>query len=239
MGNVADSGDASLIADRPRNGSGLKLSGEDHLMSNCTSAELITPHDLQQSSYDLLGIQQQQQENERAEGREGEESSFEFDDNEEPSGSFNNDPVQFSENLARGNQAVSIPALQPRRQPSPAPAIELVIFPFIGSSPDAGPSPGLERGITPAANSNGNHPTPTMVSGQGEDDNQSSDDGDESSLVKISNANLPGAARAAIILKKYDYDCYANIEVKRCHRSQAHVESALPYRRLFPRIYKA
>ena len=171
LGIVADSADMSFVAKRHPDRRGLNSSGEDHLKS---SAELIPSHN---PPHDLLpDIQQQQQENKEREERELYQISVEFDDDEEPASPFNNldlAPVQFSENPTYGNQAVSIPALQPRRQLSPAPAIELAVFRSIGSSPEAGPSShstGLEHGITPAAIFNKNHPTQAIVSEQGEDD---------------------------------------------------------------------
>ena len=184
---------------------------------------------IQQSPRGLVPDIQQQEEEEEREVRQ---MSVEFDGDEEPASPLDNldlVPPQFTENAACRNQAVSIPALQSPRQPSPTPAIELVVFPSIEPSPEAVPpldSSVLEHGITLASNFNENQ--------QEGDDDQTSDDDDELSLVKITSANPRAAARAAAILKQvknyslcfeslltrdeqHDYDCYTNIEVKRRH----------------------
>ncbi|KAF8817055.1 hypothetical protein BYT27DRAFT_6941902 [Phlegmacium glaucopus] len=215
LGNVADSAED---ADDLRDEQVLELSGK-------VRTEPIIPHDIQWSSHGLLPDIQQEEEEE--EEREVRQLSVEFDDDEEPASPFDNldpAPLQFTENLACGNQAESIPTVQPRLQPSPAPAVELVDFPSIGSSPEVisySHSTGPEHRNTPAAVFNENHRTQTVVWEQ-EDDDQSSDDGDESSIVKISSADPRAAARAAAILKQHDYDCYTNIEIKRRHLEAKH-----------------
>ena len=197
--NVADSANVSSDAKHLQDDMGLELSTQDF-------TQPIIPHDVQQSPRSLLPDMPQQQESEEEEEQEVRQMSVEFDDDEEPASPFDEvDPVppQLMENPACGNQVVSIPAFQ-SRQPSPTPAIELFAFPSIGSSPEADPSSHStpENGITPAENINENHQRQTLVSEQGEDDDQSSDDGDELSLVKITSADPRAAARAAAILKQ-------------------------------------
>lgn len=149
---------------------------------------------------------------EEPEEQEVPQLSVEFDDgNEElasPSDSPNLVPPQLAENSFCGNP-VSIPALEPRRQPSPA-AVELVKFPSIGL-PDSPPGPildlpyrtQLECGTTPSAPLNELWTQTSVLSEEEEDDDdQSSDDSDELRLVKITSADPRAAARAAAILKQ-------------------------------------
>lgn len=146
---------------------------------------------------------------EEEEEQEVRQLSVEFDDEELASPSDNPDlvPPQSAENPTCAHQAVSIPAPEPCRQPSPAPAIGLVVFPSIASPPEpilfSHPTE-LENGITSVAtgpNDISGTQSP-VLSEQAEDDDQSSDDCDELSLVKITSTNPRAAARAAAILKQ-------------------------------------
>jgi hypothetical protein len=150
-----------------------------------------------------ITVQQEQEEQE--EEQEVRQLSVEFDDEELTSPFDNPDlvPPQIAENPACANQAVSIPSPEPCRQPSPAPAI---VFPSIASPPEpilfSHPKE-LEHGFTPVATGPNDiswTQSPVLLE-QGEDD-QSSDDSDELSLVRITSANPRAAARAAAILKQ-------------------------------------
>ena len=169
----------------------------------------IEPEEEEEEEEEVRRMSVEPEQSLKKEEQEVRQLSVEVGDDEElasPSVSPDLMHPQFTENLACGNQTVPIPALEPRRQPSPAPAIEVPVFPSIGSSPEPLLSPHpteLEHETMPATTPDENSWTQTSIlSEKGEDDDQSSDDPDELSIVKITSADPRAAARAAAILKQ-------------------------------------